>query len=1137
MMQISTILIVLYLRVSQSLTVSINVCSCSAILTAYDCNQLSTCEWDLSSKSCNQVRLVAYSSTLCSSIIDGGKCAKQRGCAFVDKKCVVFSNCQSYIATSNVECQKYSMLCNWSLVNQYCTDESVCNEYVGEDKQSGCESVKQLNGEGLCLYNTSTKQCKEKECKDYPKKTNEDCNKVLLNQLCISDKKTCVKELANCDSYNVEDCLYILSKDGECEVNNNTNKCQLRTCKLAPDASSDEACKKYKSTCLSNKQKCVDSLGSCSAYTIDECLSYKGINGDCQINSDIQQCKDPSCEDFKGTTIDECKKASPNLKCISNGIQCVSILAGTCKQVKILENSTCDQYISLEGQCKPETEGSKVCVLDICSNHDLDTDELCNKYSSRDTNSPKLCISNGVKCTTSLQPCSSYKKSDGCFKYKGSDGKCFENEVSDQCQPTPCEIIQQPSLTTCISTNPSCQFDGQNCVTSLKQCNQYTSKCETIISINNKPCIQDPTDPEKCIEQTCNTAPLTTKTDEDCQAYFPTCLTNGQGCTDKLENCDTYTGTFQQCEKLIGLDGKCTGTSKTQTTDKCIAKTCQESSTANEQACKAYTKNCLFNGIMKKCQPSIQSCKSIDNQMACEQTLTTAPGRFCLWVNEICVTATCNMIETQGSQDVCNIFGDSCQYDNLGGCKDSTFYECSSLRSRTTCTTDQSGNACIWDNYQKKCIKFNKCEDFVLRVKRDGTGNTIPKDAFDIFQDNFICSSISDKCFSDGSETCKHKLPCQKFTQENCNQSVGINEKICGYNAIQQVCQTFGACGDLQLKTHVECQAYSSQCTTNKETCVEKVQCTLNKDQDSCEAGGTDGRCFWENSACSPWKCQNALLTTHQDCQKQSPKCTTNGTNCIDLMECDKYESPGCVIAFDNTACFYDAQLSKCRLKVCSDYTGITEQQMCQNIGCAYDSANQACISFDSCNNYKSQFQCNDNVSKDNSTCIWQEQINSTSNCLQMDSCSQANSIEKNCKNFGCAFVPEAIINGTVQNSQCNQMDCSLLNPNSNSDIGCKPLINTISKQITLCAWSTKTNKCVESTDLSSYNQNTCFTLTQYNYYWNPSTSQCVSCTKIEKPQNSTKANDTPNETTQNSFGIGLIQQLTLLMFICFQLF
>lgn len=32
-------------------------------------------------------------------------------------------------------------------------------------------------------------------------------------------------------------------------------------------------------------------------------------------------------------------------------------------------------------------------------------------------------------------------------------------------------------------------------------------------------------------------------------------------------------------------------------------------------------------------------------------------------------------------------------------------------------------------------------------------------------------------------------------------------------------------------------------------------------------------------------------------------------------------------------------------------------------------------------------------------------------------------------------------------------------------------------------------SKCIESTDLSAYNQNNCFTLTQYNYYWNPTIS------------------------------------------------
>lgn len=33
------------------------------------------------------------------------------------------------------------------------------------------------------------------------------------------------------------------------------------------------------------------------------------------------------------------------------------------------------------------------------------------------------------------------------------------------------------------------------------------------------------------------------------------------------------------------------------------------------------------------------------------------------------------------------------------------------------------------------------------------------------------------------------------------------------------------------------------------------MECNLIKDQDTCDVGGTDGKCFWNNSICSPWKC------------------------------------------------------------------------------------------------------------------------------------------------------------------------------------------------------------------------------------------------------------------------------------------
>lgn len=93
----------------------------------------------------------------------------------------------------------------------------------------------------------------------------------------------------------------------------------------------------------------------------------------------------------------------------------------TCSAIVVAESSTCEQYISKEGQCKTK-DGASTCELNSCNSQTFTTDEECNKYSSHNSAPAVKCITNGAKCVDNLNTCDSYLKEAGCSTLKGSDG-------------------------------------------------------------------------------------------------------------------------------------------------------------------------------------------------------------------------------------------------------------------------------------------------------------------------------------------------------------------------------------------------------------------------------------------------------------------------------------------------------------------------------------------------------------------------------------------------------------------------------------------------------------------------------------------------------------------------------------------
>ncbi|CAD8058154.1 unnamed protein product [Paramecium sonneborni] len=1201
------LLISITLILFQVRSVSVNltdVCQCTTLQAQKDCLEWTKCEWDKTTNKCKAAGTATETGTttrfISKSCTDTKDCRKTQGCALVEdkdkkQKCVIMGDCQSYLGSSNAECQKYSFRCNWDPKQQTCTSNNVCDQYSGEGKKTDCESVTQQNGESWCKFNTDDNKCRKKECSDYTKTTDAECAASLQDGNCKSDKKKCLTELVKCESYPVEDCLNVITSDviisnKQCELNKDKTKCQKVSCQGATDSTSDKGCDTYMTGCITNNKECYNKpLPKCQTYSTSDCSSLKGPLGNCILTSgETPLCRDPICEDYQEASDEDCRKKDPtclytngvycvnqladkcdsyepsqtgdcnNLfskegkckstdqtkcaldkceeqklttneecakysalgllqsRCITNGVHCVLSLADSCSSI-VTNDNACDQFISKEGKCKSKEGSPSICELASCNAQIFTDDVECQKYSSNGIAPEVKCKTDGKKCVDNLKTCNLYLQEEGCSSLKGSDGQCTDDNAADstKCIVKTCDQITDPSATSCPAGNNSCFFDGVGCIKELKTCESYTSNCDKIISKTKEPCTTNPSDPNKCVKKTCLTAPTSTSSDEQCMIYLLGCVTTGYGCIDKLSTCDTYKGVKSTCEKYIGTDGKCTAEDSNKETDKCKAKDCANAtSPTNDTSCNSYSNVCFYNARVQKCSKRVLACDTLKSQTDCEGYLTLETSQFCIWENSKCVQATCNTINNVKSKEGCAVYGANCEYDGLNGCKDKINYTCSTLRSASLCTQDSQLNACLWDTTNKTCIKYNKCSDFALTPAKENEEKTNDQ----ISEETKTCKLLSDKCYSAGGTTCISKVPCTVIKEEkSCLGTIGIDDKVCGYDAKEQACKTFGSCTDIELVTHTECQLYSNTCTSDGKTCVAIKNCSDATNKETCDLGGLDGKCIWSDPTCRLWTCSDATGSTHDACNKLSSSCTTDGTKCMDIGECSTYSDKNCVLGLKNTVCFYDKEKTTCRNKICSDYTNITNQSDCDKVGCAHDPEAKACIVKDKCSLYKQEKTCNNNKSNDNKECVWVE--GPQPGCKELATCSDAQKNKAKCEMLNCYYLQANSTSNPPTESQCKNMDCYGKNPSSTAASGCQPFQSEKDgkKNLTFCGWIEKDNKCGEVDPNGIYKEDVCFKLSEYTYYWSTSTSKCTSCKgSITTPPNGNNTTNQTNNTTGN---------------------
>ncbi|CAD8152263.1 unnamed protein product [Paramecium pentaurelia] len=1212
-MKFILISITLLLFQVNSLSVNSNdVCQCTTIQAQSDCLVNSKCKWDGTTNKCQQETTTTTTRFVSKLCTDSKTCSKQQGCVFSENKCIMMGDCQSYLGNSNAECQKYSSRCNYNKELKTCTSSDVCSQYSGEGQQTECESITQLNGDKWCKFDTTDNKCLTKKCSDYEKTTDADCAAALQDAKCVSDKKKCLSQLVNCDTYTAELCLSVNALNGPCELkSSDKTKCQSKTCEGATDSKTDTACDSYLKGCITNNLTCFQTLPSCSTYSVTDCPQVKGNKGTCILTSgETPTCRDPKCEDYTEGTDEACKTKDPSCitngaycvlsladkcdsyttgncdniftkegkckstdtdkcgldqctnqskttneecgkysgtdapTCITNGVSCVKSLEATCSLITVSESSNCEQYISKEGKCKLKDGSISTCELDSCNTKTFTTDEECNKYSSQNVAPAIICKTNGLKCVDNLNTCDSYLKEEGCSSLKGSDGQCMDDstEGSTKCILATCDKISSPSVLTCPAGNSTCKFDGVNCVKDLKTCENYTSNCDNMISSNAKACTTNPTDSSKCITKSCATAPATLSTNEECNKYFAGCVTRGQGCIALLSTCDTYNGIKSTCEKYFGTDGKCTADDANKAEDKCKSKDCANAtSVTNDQQCNAYSNICFYSAKIQKCQKKVTACNGIKSQTECENSLTSEASVFCTWNGAACVQATCNTIQNVKNKETCAVYGANCEYDNISGCKDKTNYTCSTLRTASLCLQDSASNACIWDSTNKTCIMYNKCSDYSLTPAKENEVKT----AEQIASETEICKLLSNKCYSNGGNTCVSKTPCSVIKEEkNCIGSIGIDDKVCGYDAKATACKTFGQCSDVELLTHADCQKYSPTCTTDGKTCVAINNCSDATTKEICDLGGIDGKCAWSDDACSLWTCEKGTGATHEACNKLSTSCTTDGTKCMNIGECSSYTDKNCVLGLKNTPCFYDKEKSTCRNKVCTDYSNVTSQDECDKAGCAYDPEAKACIAIDKCSLYKKEAICNLNKQADKKECVWRlgKVSSTTDGCLELNACSNASSNQAKCEKMSnCYFVPSVSNGTTTTDSECKNMDCYGKNQQVTTKGLCNPFKTSSSdgksETVTFCNWSDTQKKCIEGDPSVDLKVENCFTLSQYTYYWNVSQNKCVSCKGGNTQTNNTtnqsgSNNDSINSTDNYSVRLELIIYILLLFYL-----
>ncbi|CAD8087924.1 unnamed protein product [Paramecium sonneborni] len=823
-------------------------------------------------------------------------------------------------------------------------------------------------------------------------------------------------------------------------------KCNCEQIKSKQDCV-QEICLWKDEKCVKNKEEQNNETVSVYCVSLDliSCQQQKG----CAWNVGV--CEQFSgCSAYIGSSNDACQQISQ--QCTSDGTQCIDPL--NCGDYN--ELILCNSNINAQGRrCKWDEDKCRdqKCIE---ASTTLSTDSECNAFYPG-------CVTNGKGCVEKRAECSTY--GDSCAGKIGSDGNC--EKTNNGCTPILCT-----AALTDLTTNEQCSKFQLGCITTgrgcskspLNSCSTYTAEpsiCQQMIGLEGK-C--DSGASNQCQQRKCENASQTNNTDELCQQYLTTCITNGRGCVTQLKLCNTYLGTADECNHYIGSDGKCTLGSNS-----CKVRVCNEApdTLKTDADCKDYQNGCVTTG--QGCISNRQSCSTYSGTAISCQKYIGKEGH-CYGVGDTvaaCKAQICsNAPTTYTSHEQCSEFQTGC-LTNGKGCVEKTV--CISTVKEISCI---GTNQCLWNEI---CVTTTSCQYYNTislchNNKADGTvcqwTNGICRqrfcsDAPITYTKDEDCNNFLENCVTN-SQGCISKLAsCNQYTgtKDTCINFRGNGIKCTSTSVSNAPCSDVLCVSNTTATSQSECDDFMNGCKfQGLNGCIDgSTEC--NKyygNQDSCKTqNGVNGtvKCYQDNgvtSSCRNLQCSdNTTATNDIECNLFLNDCVSMGTGCISKSEpCTSYRGNSTAdcqgFKGNNKNCWWIGGFS-CVDKQCSQDSTSTSDEACKQFLTGCVSKGIGCIEkTELCTTYQgNEDQC-------------QKFNGNEQPCIR----------KNNCMNRRCSDV----ISPTSQDQCINYLSTCRFNGSIciDAEISCTSYINlsyTICQQITtqsggLCYLASGTGTC-----------------------------------------------------------------------------
>ncbi|CAD8096596.1 unnamed protein product [Paramecium sonneborni] len=1100
----------------------------------------------------------------CISIINVEKdCVKIQGvsgsityeiCQSYNKGCSVNRN-GSACVEEQIECFNYKNQVEscYRSKNTLCLIDS-SNNCFNALSASTCEQI--ILGDGnYNSYNcnlfkngctvSEAKKCVLKECSNAVNIVfnHQNCNNWLNNCTVNKHYSGCVIMPEDCETQAPSECLY--SQKGECIVIN--LRCVRKTCEAAPmDVTHDNdfECSSFLQTCTVNKRGSCQIRTQCAEYKNQKQCYFNQNGGKCFWNKTYQNCVDMLCLNIESTelydTHEECNSVDSKLLCtvkVFNGV----LLKGCQGRME------CSQY-SAEEQCYIN-QNLEECVWG------KEAQQLSGKCLDKSCNTAPISLVTHNDCSFYFQTKNIYCTVNaatnllnnsiilgGCIKTKN----CYEYIHQEQCQinstgnicvwqnnqcfdkscataPITQEYDSHDKCNNYLFNQCTVSFTGQGCIDIPISCEIMTQK-QCLISRRGDPCFWTG---KECVSRSCENAPDSIQTDEDCQNYFPGCAYSKNKCRTKVcedydyktdDKCQaidptcTTNGIFcvlrETCLQALSRSGcvtssqneLCEWLSGQQNQEYCTNRSCETAPKVlkTEGECDAYLQSCTTKkggGCVSK-----STCNAVSIDVACTYALD---GTKCAWNNNlmICLEEDC--------QDFEGITHHQCKARRLG-CTVGENGKCARIKycSETTvvnaCIEGLDG-PCLWiknsENSQGACFQYSSCQSIN-------------------WDNDQQCKRISNKCTTNG-EHCVAITSCSETKDQGC--VTGFDGPCIRSNQIlnqplPSICKPFTKCSDALYTTHSECQKASKNCTTNGETeCILLNSCSLYKSKAGCiindkgskkvnETIISTGFCTWNSTEekCRDQICEDIKGQTHAACNSKLSTCTSNGNYCLSISECQAYKTKNaCKIALskNNFPCFWDVSNLNCQKKKCSNIENGNSTYVCQKELSFCTSNGTDCIEKANCTSYESKIACNSGGL--DGICVFNQQNSSQqgSICSKMVNCQQANNDKLACLNakYQC-FWKE---NNDSISGECLQHTCATYQQ-YHKDCHSFEIMN--SKQKIFCKMI---DKICRKEEPENFQANECFKLTDYTYTWSTTNNKCLSCGKKENNPTNNSTNDT----------------------------